>query len=58
MAYTNEQIDALVRDDSVHKSVYTDPDLYQLEMERIYGNAWIYVGHDSQVPNAGDFYAT
>lgn len=58
MAYSNEQIEALVRDDSVHKSVYTDPDLYQLEMERIYGHAWIYVGHDSQVPNAGDFYAT
>ena len=58
MAYTNEQIEALVREDSVHKSVYTDPELYQLEMERIYGRAWIYVGHDSQVPNAGDFHAT
>jgi phenylpropionate dioxygenase-like ring-hydroxylating dioxygenase large terminal subunit len=58
MSYTNEQIAALVRDDSVHKSVYTDPALYQLEMERIYGRAWIYVGHDSQVPNPGDFYAT
>lgn len=58
MSYTNEQIAALVRDDSVHKSVYTDPALYQLEMERIYGRAWIYVGHDSQVPNPGDFHAT
>jgi phenylpropionate dioxygenase-like ring-hydroxylating dioxygenase large terminal subunit len=58
MGYTNEQIAALVRDDSVHKSVYTDPALYQLEMERIYGHAWIYVGHDSQVPNPGDFHAT
>jgi phenylpropionate dioxygenase-like ring-hydroxylating dioxygenase large terminal subunit len=58
MTYTNEQIEALVREDSVHKSVYTDPALYQLEMERIYGQAWIYVGHDSQVPKAGDFYAT
>jgi phenylpropionate dioxygenase-like ring-hydroxylating dioxygenase large terminal subunit len=58
MSYTNEQIAALVREDSVHKSVYTDPQLYQLEMERIYGQAWIYVGHDSQVPNPGDFYAT
>lgn len=58
MSYTNEQIAALVRDDSVHKSVYTDPALYQLEMERIYGRAWIYVGHDSQAPNPGDFHAT
>lgn len=58
MGYTTEQIAALVRDDSVHKSVYTDPGLYQLEMERIYGHAWIYVGHDSQVPKPGDFHAT
>lgn len=58
MGYTTEQIAALVRDDSVHKSVYTDPALYQLEMERIYGHAWIYVGHDSQVPKPGDFHAT
>lgn len=58
MSYTNDQIAELVRDDSVHKSVYTDPALYQLEMERIYGRAWIYVGHDSQVPNPGDFHAT
>lgn len=58
MSYTNEQIASLVRADSVHKSVYTDPALYQLEMERIYGRAWIYVGHDSQVPNPGDFHAT
>ncbi|MCW5236679.1 aromatic ring-hydroxylating dioxygenase subunit alpha [Verminephrobacter eiseniae] len=58
MPYTNEQIAALVRADSVHKSVYTDSELFQLEMERIYGCAWIYVGHESQVPNAGDFCAT
>jgi phenylpropionate dioxygenase-like ring-hydroxylating dioxygenase large terminal subunit len=58
MQYTNQQIADLVRDDCVHKSVYTDPDLFQLEMERIYGHAWIYVGHESQVPKVGDFYAT
>ena len=58
MNYTNDRIAALVRDDSVHKSVYTDPEIFKLEMARIYGRAWIYVGHDSQVPNPGDFHAT
>jgi len=58
MSYSNEQIAVLVRDDSVHKSVYTDPEIFKLEMARIYGRAWIYVGHDSQIPNPGDFYAT
>ncbi|HBJ67145.1 MAG TPA: ribosomal subunit interface protein, partial [Alcaligenes faecalis] len=58
MSYSNEQLSALVRGDSVHKSVYTDPEIFRLEMERIYGRAWIYIGHDSQVPNPGDYHTT
>ena len=27
-------------------------------MERIFGRAWIYVGHDSQVAKPGDYVAT
>ena len=45
----------LVRADSVHRSVYTDPAIFDLEMERIFGRAWVYVGHDSEVPNSGDY---
>ena len=29
-----------------------------MEMERIYGRAWIYVGHESQVPRTGDYHTT
>ncbi|WP_223461964.1 aromatic ring-hydroxylating dioxygenase subunit alpha [Pseudomonas sp. GL-RE-19] len=58
MIPTNEQIAELIREDSVHKSVYTDPVLFKLEMERIYGHAWIYVGHESQVKNSGDYHTT
>jgi benzoate/toluate 1,2-dioxygenase subunit alpha len=48
-------IRALVRDDAVHRDVYLSPALFDLEMERLWRSAWTYVGHDSQVPNAGDF---
>ena len=48
-------IRALVRDDAVHRDVYLSPALFDLEMERLWRSAWVYVGHDSQVPNAGDF---
>jgi len=44
-----------VRGDRVHRSVYTDPAIFALEMERIFSRAWVYVGHDSQVPEPGDF---
>jgi phenylpropionate dioxygenase-like ring-hydroxylating dioxygenase large terminal subunit len=46
----------LVRDDAVHRDVYTSALLFDLEMERLWQTAWTYVGHDSQVPNTGDFY--
>ncbi len=46
----------LVQPDRVHKSVYADPAIFDLEMERIFGRAWVYVGHDSQVPNVGDYH--
>ncbi len=56
--YTNEQLAGLIREDSVHRNVYTDPDIFDLEMERIWNKAWIYVGHDSQVKQQGDYFAT
>jgi benzoate/toluate 1,2-dioxygenase subunit alpha len=46
---------SLVEEDRVHRDVYTSPEIFQLEMERLWSRTWIYVGHVSQVPNAGDF---
>jgi phenylpropionate dioxygenase-like ring-hydroxylating dioxygenase large terminal subunit len=42
----------------VHRSVYTDPDIFALEMDRIFARSWIYLGHESQVETPGDFFAT
>ena len=56
MTYSNEQIGALVEPARLHRSLYNDPEIFELEMERIWGSAWIYIGHESQVPNPGDYY--
>lgn len=48
----------LVQPDQVHKSVYTDPAIFDMEMERLFGRAWIYVGHESQIPQPGDYWTT
>ncbi len=46
---------SLVEEDRVHRDLYIDPEVFQLEMERLWSRTWIYVGHTSQVPQAGDF---
>src|SRR5580693_1758959 len=49
---------ALVRETEVHRDVYVDQEVFDLEMEHLFANTWVYVGHDSQVPNAGDYFTT
>lgn len=48
----------LVRDTEVHKDLYIDEDVFQLEMEHLFANTWVYVGHASQIPDKGDYYTT
>jgi len=48
----------LVRETEVHKDIYIDEEVFSLEMEHLFANTWIYVGHASQVPKLGDFYST
>jgi phenylpropionate dioxygenase-like ring-hydroxylating dioxygenase large terminal subunit len=48
-------LQALVEPDRVHRDVYIDPEVFQLEMERLWSRTWVYLGHESQVPRPGDF---
>ena len=59
MAPTTKAIDvnSLLRLDEglVHSDVYSSPEIFDLEMDKIYHQGWVYVGHESEIPEKGDY---
>ena len=52
------QISELVRGERVHRAAYIDPQVFALESERIFRRVWLYLAHESELPNAGDYVLT
>jgi fatty-acyl-CoA synthase len=46
---------ALIQPDRVHGSLYTDPQIFAEELQRIWYRTWVYIGHASEVPEPGDY---
>lgn len=53
-----EQVKSLVQGHQVHRDVYTSDEVYRAEMKNLFSNAWIFVGHESQTPQKGDYITT
>lgn len=46
----------LVREDRVHRILYTDPEIFTQEMSSIFGGrSWVYLAHESQLPEPNSF---
>ena len=37
------------------RDIFTDPELFELEMKHIWEGNWIYLAHESQIPNNNDY---
>lgn len=38
------------------RNIFTDPELFELEMKYIFEGNWIYLAHESQIPNKNDYF--
>jgi benzoate/toluate 1,2-dioxygenase alpha subunit len=56
-----ERLEASVEDNSetgtfrCRRDIFTDPELFELEMTHIWEGNWIYLAHESQIPNNNDY---
>jgi len=42
----------------VARDIFTDPEIFELEMKYIFEGNWIYLAHESQIPNKNDYFTT
>jgi len=47
--------DELVQDDRVHQSLYTSAAIFEAEMRHVFGGTWVYLAHESQIPEVDDY---
>lgn len=45
----------LVQHDRVHSRIFTDQAMFEDELTRIFEGGWVYVAHESEVPQRGDY---
>ena len=55
------KLDAMLHEDTVNhvyqldRSAFTDEELFELELKYIFEGNWVYLAHESQIPNVNDF---
>ncbi|MCU1716927.1 benzoate 1,2-dioxygenase large subunit [Pseudomonas sp. 5P_3.1_Bac2] len=61
MSLQSDYLRALLEEDTERgiyrckREMFTDPRLFELEMQHIFEGNWIYLAHDSQLPNNNDY---
>ena len=53
----SDAVHRLFDGERVHRDAYTSESVYHIEQRRLFARSWLYLGHVSQTPSAGDFIA-
>lgn len=58
--WSNEEIKNLVDQEIglLDPRIYSDQDLYEIELERVFARSWLLLGHEGHIPKAGDYITT
>src|SRR5207248_1792816 len=42
----------------ISREIFVNEEIYQQELERLFTRVWLFVGHESQIPNPGDYFVS
>lgn len=58
--WSDEEIKALVDEEKglLDPRIFSDQDLYEIELERVFARSWLLLGHEGHIPKAGDYLTT
>ncbi|GHH99807.1 aromatic ring-hydroxylating oxygenase subunit alpha [Neobacillus kokaensis] len=48
-------LDEMVQPHRIHRKLYTEKEIFDQEMIKVFGGTWVYLAHESEIPKPNDF---